>query len=517
MSTLKELNNNIKIEEKMRWDVVKKITWIVVIGFVIHGTYAFDKTIWFDDAASLNGWYPWAAIEHGRWAWGIIDYVMKFLVGTELIASWHIMNSFIIIALIALVLLRRFDISNKAEQWILIVYMLVNVSVLGNIAYVGSSAMNFFGLLITTISAIVVFDSDNHKKVIIGILLLVLSLGMYQCYLAYFVTLALILFIKDVLSSDEKELYSYLKTGLKIIGIIIISLGIYFVVTNIVCKVSNHPLTDYAGTASYGIVDLNTYLQRVIYAYRQFFLQSKGYYYSLFPFEWGGWWIIFLVLLITIQVLIVLTLFRKRQYKKCFTFVILNILLPLAHNLIFVMYNPINASSLHVYQSILIFFYAIILLNFMEMKKEYLYIMRASLLIIIAVIDMLLIKYDNQCYVSIKLEREQSISFMNRLLAEIHSTEGYVDGMEIFVVDLEKLAEMGEDKTAFSEGISTNPYDVTTFDYTKNDFVYIYNGEKVNIRDLYEGDYEYVGIYDMPKYPSYGSIKVIDDRVIVNL
>ena len=509
-------NNN--QEEYKTW--AKTIFITLILGFIIHGTYAFDKTIWFDDAASFGGGQPWAFIQHGRWATAAIDVVMKKLVGTELIALWHIMNSFIVIAIIAMILLDRFKISERIATWALIIYMLSNIAVIGNFGYVGTSAMNFIGILIATHAAILTFDGITNrtiKKIFIGGALLVISLGMYQCFLAYFVTFILLLFVDYILAQEENTIFVYFKIGIEIIGVICIALIIYFVITSIVCKLTNIPLTEYAGTASYGIVGPKEYLERVKYAFCDFFIQSKGNTYSLFPFQWKGWWILLLAVLALMILTIAFIQYKQENHKKCIAFLIINAFLPFANNLIFIMYDSISAHSLHVYQSIFIFFYAVYLGRYVRKNIQlarFLYILVISLVFIF---DLLLIKYDNQCYMSIKFAREQSTQFMNRLLSDVYATEGYVDGMEIFIVSMDELANKGIDQSPFSGEVSTNPYNISTFDYTRNDFIMLYNGKQVNIRDLYEGDYDYVGIWNMPKYPSYGSIKVMDDRVIVNL
>lgn len=519
MNIFENVKKTIADKEKINRDV-KTIFIVVVLGFIIHGTYAFDKTIWFDDATSIGGWAPWAAIQHGRWMWGAIDYVMKFFVGTELIASWHILNALIVIGIISIILLNAFSIENKYTRGLLILYMLVNVTVLGNFGYVGSSAMNFVGILLATLAAIYVYNGVYNIKygdVAGGIILLILSLGMYQCYLAYFITLILLLFIDSIFNHSEKKIVEYFKTGILIIIAVIISLIVYFAITSLVCSITGYSLTEYAGTSTYGVVDAKTYINRIVFAYKEFFVQPVDKLYSVFPFQWRGWWIILLIVLFIEMALVLVTTIRKKEYKKCFTGFVLFAILPLAHNLVFVMYDIYYIHSLHMYQSILIFYFMVMMFRYIEIDNSLLKVFKVSVYCMLVIFDLLLVKYDNQCYVSIKLAREQSTSFLNQLISDIHSTEGYVDGMQVFVVNLNELAQKGMDSSKFLEGITTNPYYTSTFDYTVNDFITLYTGEKIEIRELYEGDYDYVGLASMPKYPSYGSIKVMDDRVIVNL
>ncbi len=498
-------------------EAITTVLITLVLGFIIHGSYAFDKTIWFDDAAALESTSSSWSLQRGRWAYEAVNYLVRTFMGKELVASWHIINCFVIISLIALILFYRFRIEDRITRGALLVYMIVNITVLGNFGFVGSSAINFLGILTSTISAILVFDGIKDRRInntVVGTLLLIVSIAMYQCYLAYFVTMVLVLFIDYILGDKEKSFGAYLGLGLIIIGIIIISLVLYFVTNSLVCRVANVELTDYAGISSYGLVGFADYLERIKYAYTEFFIQHRTNSCALFPFKWN-WWYVFLVSLLVIQILSIVSLIQAKKYVKMIAFIVINALLPLAHNLVFVMYDKVSVHSLHMYQSIFIFFYAIILVKYLD-KKIAKYV-SVYMLFLILMFDILLIKYDNKCYVSIKLAKEQSEMYINRLLSDVHSTEGYVDGMAIFVVNMDDLEKKGIDRTNFHNDIYTNPFATTTLGYSRTEFINIYIDENIYLREIDPADYDYLGIYDMPKYPSYGSIKVVDDRVIVNL
>lgn len=150
------------MNDKKRENIIT-ILLTLVMGTIIHGAYAFDKTIWFDDAAAVGaGWTTWG-LQRGRWSYEAVNYLLIKFIGREMIASWHIINSLILIAFVAIILLKKLGINNNSFKLVLIVYMIVNTTVLGNFGY-GSCAMNFLGILITTVASVKVVDGISEGK-----------------------------------------------------------------------------------------------------------------------------------------------------------------------------------------------------------------------------------------------------------------------------------------------------------------------------------------------------------------
>ncbi|MBO6129238.1 MAG: glucosyltransferase domain-containing protein [Pseudobutyrivibrio sp.] len=505
---------------KLKYDNSKiiEILLFVIVGVIIHGAQLFDKTIWFDDSCSILGTTVEASISHGRWSWAIVDYILKKIAGTEQSIVLYSIIAFLFIALIANRIFKRFGINSAYIKAGVALYMLSNITVLGNLGYAGSIWVNFVGLYICTVATEYIFDGiveRTIKKIIIGMLLLTIAIGVYQCYFAYYITYVLVLFVEYIIKVEGKSIKRYFTQGFATIVVSIVSLILYFVVTNIICYISEVPLTDYANTSSYGIVGLIEYLQRIVFAYKDFIIQRTGKMYSIFPFVWSGWWYMLLALSVVCSICIIWQFIHSKDFSKILPLIFVMLCFPLGENLIFVMYDEISAHALHRYQSIFIFIYLIVVIKNLRFDNLFKKIARFLAIALVIIIDILLVKYDNTCYSSIKLAKEQGINYANRLITSIQMQEGYTEGMTIKGINISNMDLYSVDKSAFSSLVQTNPYNSTVFSYTVNEFIRLYVDGTFYIREMEESEYDIYQVYDMPVYPSEGAIKIVDGTVVV--
>ena len=492
------------------------VAFAVVVGFIVHGSYIFDKQIWHDDACSLMGITPVYSLGQGHWMRAIINTIVDKIIGNEQIIILHAIIVFICIGLIAVTLFQKLNIINNFSRIVIIIYMVSNIAVLSNMGYADCLAVNFITLYILTVAIILMFEGIMHiniLKIMIGMLTLICSLAVYQCYFAYYISLLLVLYFDYILSNDSEQISYYWKKGILMIFISIVCLGIYIVSVELSVRLVGIKLSSYAATDTYGVVSFFEYVTRVKYAYYQFFIQEANHPYSFFPIKWIGWWKMLLIIFVVSFVIIGRRFFIKKEYSKIITMVFLLVCFPLAQNLIFVMYGQEVSHGLHTFHSI----YTIVLLVIIseyasKICSKYL---TYSVLCLILVLNGLLIKYDNICYTSIKAANEKSINYVTVLISDIHNVEGYEEGMHIYMVNTSKFIEKGLDNSVFSNEIVTDPYNASTLYYTANEFIKYHIYDNFFVRDLEISEYEKYDIENMPIYPSANSIKVVDNKVIV--
>ena len=127
-------------------------------------------------------------------------------------------------------------------------------------------------------------------------------------------------------------------------------------------------------------------------------------------------------------------------------------------------------------------------------------------------------RYDNQCYLKDALHQQEAISYYTTLITRIKSQPGYRPEMEVFFVN----ADDPEDSTVYNidelDFIRINPYWHNSMEYlhcpTREVFMRVWCGAdfpwgwSALVESLPE-------VQAMPAYPADGSIRIIDDAVIV--
>lgn len=126
-------------------------------------------------------------------------------------------------------------------------------------------------------------------------------------------------------------------------------------------------------------------------------------------------------------------------------------------------------------------------------------------------------QYANQCYLRANLQQSETIAWCNTLISQIKSVEGYNDDFQIAYINRENK----DDKTAYQstpiQGIVLNPYNFDDLynNYTWRSYMMVWCGfcqPEISDYSVYDN---HPAIEAMPSYPDDGSIKIIDNVVVV--
>ena len=208
---------------------------------------------------------------------------------------------------------------------------------------------------------------------------------------------------------------------------------------------------------------------------------------------------------------------------KLFYFGIL-LFLPIGINLIYPMTSD-NFVNYEVARYSMVFLW-IIPIYLIELQDKYeisqtVYIwMRKIVLVCIVVVSINYIYFNNSIYLKISFLPEQANSYFTVLIAQIKFCEGYKDEMPIAFI-----GERGIQDLTFSVNDQYNSEFISSRSDLKdwiNDYAYIeymqyHCGFAPTIVELEEIMTSYDEIERMPVYPDNGSIKVIDNKVIVKV
>ena len=126
-------------------------------------------------------------------------------------------------------------------------------------------------------------------------------------------------------------------------------------------------------------------------------------------------------------------------------------------------------------------------------------------------------KYANICYLKADYMQKQTISYFERLIVRIESLENYSIDMPVLFIDSKK-----EDKNLSHipefDIVTINPYAKNNIinEYSWREFMQYWCGYTPLNTNVNMDFYEDQRIMNMPTYPDDGSIRIIDNIIVVN-
>lgn len=496
--------------------------------FIIHGEMLFNKISWWDDIAAVLGNAPSfnTALPHGRWFSWILGGIFKN-------ASLPIFNGIIVavcIAISSLVLFDMFGIRNKIHKTLLGVILLSIPAVSANLGYMGSSGENFIGILICILGAYLTCLAIHNSKQLtiqywIGAFLFACSLGEYQCYFSLYLSLCLIYFIYSIITNpiSFKEFYNCF--GYYVINVCT-GLALYLAVLQVTLWLADVKLLSYANTDTYGVVTLLDYLERLKLSYILFFNPYLCPFANMFPFEWSGWYKILLFFNALLCVLVMVMSFKTEKKEMRFQFYMLMLLLPCALNFNVILYGWQPLHGLHVYHQFVLFLLPLVLLNtitgiqsFLSQSffKNLIKFVHIVVILTMSIFAVLYVRYDNYCYMLSELRLSQAISYFNTLKTKIISVKDYREEYPVAFINETKKRSDVDNIQKNNDFPLINPYGfpfVNSYSESSRAFMKNWCGYTPVFADAKK--FENNGIVQsMPRYPNDGSIKVIDNVIVI--
>ena len=345
---------------------IKLIAFTIVCTFIMHGQILFQSIIWHDHLFSINDVGP--MIQNGRWFLDVINYLVGFLSGNEVLPVVNGLLSAVFIAFSACIVFSLFDINNKLIKYLLVLIFVSIPVIPSEFAYMSGAWQNMFGIFLAFLSCYIFVkgglqDKTNKLKIlalIASAFVLSCSMGVYQCYLTIYLSVILIYYIFQC--CNENFVFSkFILTGLIYLSSAVFGLILYFVNLKIVLLLAGASLSNYDNVDSFGITSFHNYLIRAKYCYKTFLDTDLWYTGNVFPFHFKGWYILLIGICMASVILFLLICLVKKEIRKTIQVLFLLFLFPLALNFNYVMYGDVENGgefaihSLHMYQMVLLF------------------------------------------------------------------------------------------------------------------------------------------------------------------
>ena len=480
----------------------------LAVGLAAHMFAFANKLVNADEIESLFG--KGATVTSGRWGLEAVklifpDYSMPWLYGVV---------SLVLLAVSVCLIVRLFEIKSPLMRVLLAGMIAAFPSQTGTFCFMFTSAPYALAFLFAVLAAYLTCRGGRWSFIAAAVLL-TLSLGIYQAYIALTASLMLLYAVRLCLDGEQrfKSIARYL---LRALAVLVAALAVYAAVTLAVFALTGAEFNDYVRTNanSAGI------LGRVRTAYDFFVYYFTYREYALITSELSRWAHIVLMALIAAgTVYAAAKKLRRGEAAEGALLFVLTALLPLAVNCMFLAMSKDSIHTLVIYSFIAVYILAAMLAEHLAGGASlWQRAARDAVYVILAVVLLGNVYFANEVYLEMYLEYENAYSFYSILLSRAENTEGFESGTKLALIGRQDNAV-----TTFDDkidlGYITGPSRGLINAYSRENFIRRYLGSNVPLATAEECDAlaATAEFADMVEYPYYGSIKMIDGYVVVKL
>lgn len=506
---------------------------VFVIGLFVHGSRFFTVYLSHDDLYNLAA--PGTTFTSGRWLLQYLYNLEVKVMGSHINAKAYLaVATFALLALICCVMARDLQLRSKKSLILLSAIVVTFPYVTTLFGYSFTAAYYCLANLMAIVAASLIqrlrpFGQFWWRLGLCAVLL-GLSVAVYQSTLCVFIAYLMVLSIQQTLCSEKESWkHFFLRCGTYLVGC---AAGyLFYAVTNkVVLAIKGLSMSSYQGLNEMGSFTLSQMVDRLVLAYKEFFIPSLKAYHSFYNVASARTF--YMALVLAVFVLCVVFLVQaatKRSWAKAIQLFLLFALTPAAINSVFLIVDPETT----VIYSLMMFgmvFTPICALSALEhvgwgsgiSHKVYSQLSRlgCSVVALLLVYTCVYFGYlANVCYTKTAIQQEQTTSYFTRLITRIQSVEGYSTSLPVAYMD-------GQGKD--NEQLQLHDFDTITIlkPYHYTDKINLYNWQQymrvwcgyapatVSQEEL-DRISSTSKVQEMPCYPDDGSIQIIDGVIVV--
>ena len=487
------------------------------VALFSQGMGLFNKFSVHDDVKNYG---IGATYTSGRWMLDLLGKLenIYFGDGHYSLSTFNGFISIILIAFSACLVIRILDIKSRFFCMFISGIMVCFPVITSLFGFMFTFHFYMISLFLGVLGAYYICALNKWYFWMAGIILITASVGIYQAFIPFIISLVLMSCIKNVLTYHDVRLF-FKKLFFSGAGCISFLL-LYLMINNLFLSYLNVTLSDYMGISSMGQNSIRGYLSKAIEAYVHFFKPDTKAAYFMYP---GAILYLYYAVIGISIILCAITAFRlaKHHIVNSILFVILFLLFPLCTNFIFVMTERKTVHSLMVYAQLLPFVLFAFLMEHTDFKNKITKNIFSNVSIIIAVSLLLMYaRVDNKCYIKATYAQQESISYLTTLVTLIKGTDGYKDEMPVAFINEKHLSD-----TSFKVGnygafrsITYVPYNMDAPEYVNNYRWKLFMSQWLGFAPTIANAESFSGMAEveqMPSYPDDGSIRIINDTVVV--
>lgn len=532
----------------MKYLTDRKNTIVIFItslcaGLLTHGSRMFNTVLFKDDIRYISG--CGATIGQGRWFLGILYTLDKKLLGSHIGSKGFTgLFTFLLVAAACCIIAGALEIKRPLSVSLLTACAVMFPYITGLFSYSYTSLYYLISVIVSLICAVLVYDAGNNlfslkqntwKSIVLSLLaaiLLSFSTATYQTALSSFASLLTLLAIKDCIDGKNSDFPLFIKKCVFYLVCFGLAVLLYLFGNKIALAISGATLENHQGLQGMGQLSSSKIIRGIIKAYKQFLYPQYdrlGIYLS-YQMLWVYRCIVLLLVVILAKNLI--SQIKSKNFTGALELFLLSLVLPLAIQLIFIMTDP-DSDKVFIHSlmrsSELFTFVSLIwvadrhswfdqLLSGPFLKKEKIVPAISALLLLYSLVYFNY--HANICYMYSEITQENAISYFNRLVLRIQSLPEYKADMNVAYLGADSKDETGLVRQDLQGLYQTPTYGSTSLinSFNWEDYMSFWTGfsqPQVTESSELEAIAKMAEVENMPCYPDDGSIKIINDTIVV--
>ena len=491
------------------------------IGLISHAGIWLYKIASTDcNSAGLFHYTPDWEVTLGRWLIPVVDGIRYYLSVPFFVGPLAVL----LFAIGTTLVLNILEIESDIFRYVIGAFLMVTPCVGNTLMFYYCADSYALSMIFACLFVMFMKKEFSIKNFLIAVVLLIMSLGLYQAYLGVAAVLCAGVLIVEILDGKATEL-EIVKKAIYMATSALVSLLLYYGISRIIVNTRDLSLAGYGGADNVSKTSLLDVKIAVALAYQKFVYLfwglSQSKYHSFYRIHIYSGLVsgIFACVFITIII-------TKKIYVSTFKTValaVLTLLMPLLCGSIMLI---VKGHDIHILMCqsyfVIIAFIAAVVLRTRTTMGNIAIINGVSLgtLILIALMGFELTAINNSTYEYNHIVRNNMVSTLNRVLTQAECMEGYTEETEFafagrpangYPVDsyLEKMSFL-ETSTLYSNEYRFN---IAVMDnILKED---IGCAVKICDEDTFKQLVSSEEFKNMPKYPDNGSLKLVDDVILV--
>lgn len=449
----------------------------------------------------------------GRWLLEILGRVMRFL-GWDFNLTW--LNGMVFLLLLALsagILCLTLGIRNRCLAALMGMLFVVFPTVMSSLVFRYTSILYGIGIVLALGACLAL--SRKRYGWLLAAGLICLSLGIYQAYLPLTISVMVLSLLRRSLMGEDPKALTV--EGLKVCGAIVLGLAAYFVILQVLLRLTGIEMRAYQGISSMGAVSIRRMPELVAQAFAQCLTFVGKNAWNLADSR---------VIRLAYRVLAVLSLLLtglllakggKRTPLFWVLTVFLMLVFPVAVNFIVIMSPDSYIYTLMQYAFVLMGCVPLVLLDCLRPGEKGGQLLKRCVCLFAGVLIFGYIYSDNVNYAANYYYTRQTENYLNSLMTQVRMTEGFTpDKKWAFIGRIDDPMLDGVWSGVSPAGGLAKPRALVNA-YSRTAWFDTYMGcyveeESSEVTAALAQSEE---VKAMPCWPSHGSIRVIGDTVVI--
>ncbi|EFB90612.1 hypothetical protein HMPREF7215_0729 [Pyramidobacter piscolens W5455] len=492
-------------------------------GLFAHGMMLLNKFSFHDDAKL--GFGLGATVTSGRWMLEVLKRVTEFVFGGTLysLPLFNGLLTLILVGLAACMTAKIFRLQRVYSCVLLAGVMVAFPVVTAMMGYMYTVPYYMIGLDLAVAGAWLICDGDRRHwyRLPAGCVLAACAVGVYQSCIPIVLSVMLLHMMMSLHYDASARRFDFFWRGLSLALACALFMTLYLAANWLSLRVAGAQLSDYESINTFGFGGWSEYLDRAARAYREFFLPPPMKMRDMYPtasLRWLYQAVLWFGVLLGLDR--AAQLFRHKP-RRGLEFLLTLALLPLAVNFIHVMVDVKMIHSLMVYSKVFVFVGFICLLENAALDRLHYprWIYRGGVLLMFCV-TVLYCHFSNICYFKANFLQNQAIGYFTRLATRIESVPGYSPYLPVAFLNDDDKQDFNAPVIPEFERIRLIPYlfnekSPLINNYAWKNFMRMWCDYSPIVIENVKSFEKLPEVMAMPRYPLEGSIRVVNEAVVV--